>query len=251
MSRNHGIGAGLTMLGGAAVGAALMYLMDPENGPARRHHAREVANDALAKAGTSLGAAGATAAHSLHEATNAAAHSAGSLWSTLADKARDLASSLSSHAHHASNTAAETGSSAMDSAREAVANLTSHARSTASDAYDRARSRIGFHDESTSHAAPIAISVTTAGLLGLAAWYFLDSKHGKARRERVYNMANDVVQGTCDMARKAGASLSGRSGEPHMEYAFSEDYVDEMPAVAESDLAPAAPAPAAPPTKVL
>jgi hypothetical protein len=244
MTQHNGLKSGLSMLSGAALGAVFMYLMDPEKGPERRQHAQDLAHDAMAKAGTRLGAtgasigsAGASAAHAVEHAASSAGESASSLWSSLAAKTRDLANSIGEQAHRATSSAADTGADAMHATRDTVSNLTGRARSVASDAYDRARTHMG-HEQS-SYAAPIAISASSAGLLGLAAWYFLDARRGQARRQRVYNMACDLVDGTAEMARNVGARLTERSPRP-MDYATSDDYVGQVPpvppAVAENDL---------------
>ena len=254
MSRNNsGIG-GLTLLGGAAVGAALMYLLDPENGEVRRRDAKVAANDVLSKAGTSLGVASASAADTIGSAGSTVADSAGSIWSSLAHKASELASSLSGHAQHATTAAGEAGASALDSARQAFSSFGRSAGSTASDAYDGARIKLGLKEEESSYAAPIAISAGTVAVLGLAAWYFMDPKNGKQRRERALGIANEVVQGTRDLARDAGARLGGGSRSQQaspIEYATSDDYMtSQLPAVAESALPPTGSSASAP-TNVL
>ncbi|HZZ43989.1 MAG TPA: YtxH domain-containing protein [Tepidisphaeraceae bacterium] len=52
--RSSGTGivtAGLTVLGGLAIGAGVMYLLDPEKGSSRRRYIRDTAGNALASAG--------------------------------------------------------------------------------------------------------------------------------------------------------------------------------------------------------
>jgi hypothetical protein len=44
----------LSLLGGAGLGAAAMYLLDPESGPKRRHQLGETASDAMYKSGETL-----------------------------------------------------------------------------------------------------------------------------------------------------------------------------------------------------
>ncbi len=229
MATKLGIGS---LIGGAAIGAALMYLMDPEEGEARRKNLQGTVSDGMAKAGTSLGAASATAASTLHDATATATESAGSLWASLSNKASELAQSISKHAHHASSATVDSASDFAGSARGAVSSFGQRAKSAAADAYDSAKTRTGFEPEHVSYVAPLAISGTTATLVGLAAVYFLDKNRGAARRAQAYAVGCDVVNGTRDLARNVGSRIAGRE-RPPMEYAFSEDYVS-MPATAES-----------------
>src|SRR3954466_8149752 len=83
--------AGMAMLGGALLGAAVMYLMDPETGRRRRRYLADRASETL--------------------------HGAGELAESAWEKTRDLGSSLSDRAASGSNGAAE----AFDSARETAA----------------------------------------------------------------------------------------------------------------------------------
>src|SRR5438874_12427635 len=58
---NRAVEDGLSLLAGAGIGMALMYLLDPEQGRERRYRMRRAAGDALESAGatisSSLGAA--------------------------------------------------------------------------------------------------------------------------------------------------------------------------------------------------
>src|SRR5258706_3218834 len=89
MSRRDWIEISTSLLGGAGIGAALMYLFDPDQGSARRAQAREAAGDALSTTGETLGSA----------------------WQTIAEKARDAGVSVAEYterlAHRASSTASD------------------------------------------------------------------------------------------------------------------------------------------------
>src|SRR5687767_11692030 len=68
----------LSLVGGAGIGAALMYLLDPEEGAERRYVVRERAKDAMHTGGELLGSAVESGTHAL-----------GSAWETVSGKASD------------------------------------------------------------------------------------------------------------------------------------------------------------------
>ncbi|HEV7300146.1 MAG TPA: hypothetical protein VGN72_12325 [Tepidisphaeraceae bacterium] len=273
---NKSVGTGLSMLGGIAAGAALMYLLDPEEGQARRENLSKSANDALSKAGTSLGALGTVAASSLHSATEGT----GSAWSTLADKARELAQSIGEHASTATSTAAAAATAAgatgyaaardtasdwanrastsarnaydsashsarnaYDSAHHSARDAYDSAAGTASEYYDDARARAGYEEES-SYAAPVAIGAGTAALLGAAAVYFLDKEKGADRRQQAVDLLNSVVVNTRSLAHRLADEVKGQVNQysqgqgqgQPMDYATSDDYVDAGPEVGRTDV---------------
>src|SRR5688572_3434417 len=102
----------ISLLGGAGIGAAAMYLLDPEAGAARRQHAAERTKEALESGGSAVG----SALHSGGEAL-------GSAWETISTKAHDTAASIGESLpdrksfRHARHSAAETADSWLDSAR--------------------------------------------------------------------------------------------------------------------------------------
>jgi gas vesicle protein len=233
---NGSMGKGLAMLGGIAAGAALMYLFDPEEGNARRQHLTESANDALSKAGTSLGALGSAAAASLHHGSD----SAGSTLSSLAEKARELAATIAERAQSATSGASSAAESGYGSARDTASSWVDRASASARGAYDRAassagnlyddaRRQTGLEEERSSYVAPVAIGAGTAALLGAAAVYFLDSEKGPARRQQAYDLANSVVVSTRDLAHQLADKVKGQPAQ--MDYATSDDYIDESPEV--------------------
>jgi gas vesicle protein len=214
MTRNNEmLGAGLSLLGGLAAGAALMYLLDPESGERRRHDLSATARDALGKAG--------------EFATDSAKSSvvAGSAaLASLVGQAKDLASSLASHAQDVTGAASGTGAGVAGTVSEQLHSLADRATARASDLYDRASARFGHElEQERSYTAPLAIGAGTAALLGAAAVYFLDSEKGSVRRQRVVDLVNDVVTSTGDLARKLGRRLTLGPAR-QTEYASSEQY---------------------------
>jgi hypothetical protein len=248
---NHSTGKTLAMLGGIAAGAALMYLFDPEEGQARRQNLTEGANDALSKAGTSLGALGTAAASSLHGGVDAT----GSTLSSLAERARALAATIGEHAHAATSAAATgvagaaergygavrdtTGdwaqrtSTATRNSYDDAAGSTRAAYDRAAKAYDDARAGLRYdvevEDEKSSHTGSIVIGTGTAALLGAAAIYFLDSEKGADRRQQAVDLCNRVVINTRELAQDLAEKVKDRMGQSGpaapMDYATSDDYM--------------------------
>jgi hypothetical protein len=64
----------VALLGGAGVGAALMYLLDPNEGQHRRQNVTRLAGNAIHTAGDALGGAWESVRHGAHYAADAASH---------------------------------------------------------------------------------------------------------------------------------------------------------------------------------
>jgi len=75
--------SGLSLVGGAALGAALMYLLDPDAGRRRREELTDSASNALSGTGEALS----------------------STWETVAERARNVGGALAGHAQHLSDNA--------------------------------------------------------------------------------------------------------------------------------------------------
>src|SRR5881397_2788358 len=77
----------LALLGGAVLGAAAMYLLDPEAGRRRRQNLAETAGDTLRSTGEAIGPAFETLSERAHDIAG-----------RLSDRARDIGSSLGDRA---------------------------------------------------------------------------------------------------------------------------------------------------------
>ncbi len=215
----HKIGGGISLLGGAGLGALMMYLFDPEEGPGRRK------------------AVGSAADRVFHGASDTLAGA----WSEVSRHAGDLGASLSHHASHLADGASDIGHRAGEAidpraalgaftdeissrapamakaARRIGQHLTDRAgdyanrakraaRGYASDANDMAHSY--FHTESSSSDA-VGYTMTAVGAvaLGLGAMYMLDPTEGKRRRKMVINKVNDIVSQTGECCLTTGQHL--------------------------------------------
>jgi cell division septum initiation protein DivIVA len=229
---SKGLSSGLALLGGSAIGAALMYLMDPEEGDRRRHDLTGTASDVLHRAGNRLGVNWhdlASHAHELTEklahhatkvansasdATGAAASEASDMGHHLADQVKQLGKVIADHAHDYTNRASAYVSSAGDSASDAADKISSAARSQGRSYRDQAnrqiddlRGRIRSQTHE-SHAGAYGLSAAGALALGLGALYFLDSEHGAERRSQILEHANQYLGDAGEAFRHTGAYLS-------------------------------------------
>jgi gas vesicle protein len=211
---------GLSLLGGALLGAAAMYILDPEAGDRRRQAIGAKAGDTLRGTGDRLGDAW-SQAHKLGAELITHAQSIGS---QMADKARsagnaaaDQLSGLSDQASDARDQATsqlkglqgqlvDLGNDLIGRARQAAG----QARQSAVDSTHAVRHKIAHtvdpdHD---GHAAGHAAAYTGAGLgavaLGAAAMYFFDPAKGAERRDFVTGQVSRCVQETGHFCRLAG-----------------------------------------------
>ena len=192
---------GLKLIGGAGLGAVLMYLLDPEAGERRREEMRLRAARAASTTGTVFGnvaeiagnvagnvwdmttEAGRAAAHRAAEAGTAGAAAASSFGSSLADRAGESAYSLRKGAHRQ-----------MKSARK-----------TASGWFG--------HEEEKSYVpeTSTAVSAVAALAAGVGLMYLLDPNDGARRRALLRDKVTRCLNETGDFARRTGRHLANRS----------------------------------------
>lgn len=215
--------AGLSLLGGALLGAAAMYLLDPETGRRRRERLAELAEDKL---GPALDTA--------RSASAALAEKAGDFSAHLSDRAHDAATNLYSRGEDAVDTARDSSSGLFDTLRHfgrgivgraggAASSAADYASDFSSDLVDRARSR--------SHAARHrlakaidpehvrgpghAVGWTTAGfgtlMLGAGLMYVLDPEQGRGRRAWMGQKATRILNDCGTMFRRTGRDLMNRA----------------------------------------
>ncbi|HSV13554.1 MAG TPA: hypothetical protein VLI90_04800 [Tepidisphaeraceae bacterium] len=216
--RSHLIENTMSLLGGAGLGAALMYLFDPDLGEQRRQDARQVAGQAVASTGDAVQS-------TVHTATD----SARSFASCISDYAHDLADRAGGQSSNLTDRAGDLASGAMKSARKMWNRSSSSAGDYASDAADRAR---GVRDDLSDRASslwssarqssgmeeshPIAtatgITAGTIGVLALGAglMYFMDPERGRGRRAWASDKIFSVSRRTGKRARSLGRHLGNR-----------------------------------------
>lgn len=230
----HGKTTGMTLLGGALLGAAAWYFLDPRNGPARRRQVGAWAGDALGCArnfGGELGDRAREWRDDMGERAHDAAASVSAGWEHARDAAgnvRPMASlswlghKISDAAHGAWDRATRWGHTAADSAREATHSVRHRlARAIDSDV-----------DSSGSHVAGYsAVGIGTL-VAGAAAMYFLDPQQGAERRTQVSGQFFRIVGETGTAFRRIGRScmntLRGRrDASDEMESSYGDDISGE------------------------
>jgi len=199
----------VSMIGGAALGAVAMYLLDPEAGRHRREQLGELAEGALSNAGgainsgihqlnekvSSLSALAAEHVENLRDSDGAgnvkdAVASAGERLSTLG---RDLLA----RARGWTSDAGSWGRGVADDAGDASASFSKRARSAASDTRDTIGGWLGYEREShTARNTAMAISAVATAAAAAGAIYFLDPVQGRQRRamagERIHKIVGDT-----------------------------------------------------------
>ena len=207
---------GMTLVGGALLGAATMYLLDPESGRRRREHLGEAAGDTFGTA---------------WDKTR-------DISSTLADKASDLAAGLAGHAHHLAHgvssgvsgeaegissgavgktvrgwgrSASDMAGDASDSASGWMGDWADRARGMTHGARHRmAKALDPDHVRGPGHA--VAYSAAGAGTLALGAglMYFLDPQRGRPRRAWVGQKMTRFLNDTGRTFRSTGRHVWNR-----------------------------------------
>ncbi|HEY8666363.1 MAG TPA: hypothetical protein VIL86_06845 [Tepidisphaeraceae bacterium] len=195
MTNREMIECGVSLIGGAGIGAALMYLLDPEVGYRRR---QSIASTASEYASSAADTAASTAGH-----------------------ARDaVASAFSKVADHLASTADD----ATDSARSAARGGISSVRSTGRRAIRAARNyipRLHFGDGSGPGYTGTALTGLGCLALGAAVMYFFDPTRGAQRRGRIAGRASRAA----DTVRTAASDAYGSAREAASDAA---DYVREQ-----------------------
>ena len=212
----------MALLGGALLGAAAMYLLDPEAGRRRRESLREATGDALGRAGEAIGPAwdslsehardvGSRLAAGAAAVGSSAADRASSFGSAAAERAADARDSgsdwlsgwgdaISNFGHRFTRRARGYGRSAAESARDTRDSAWESARDYAA----RARGYLPWRDERESHVGAYTTAGITAAALGAGAIYFLDRDNGPRRRKLAADQATRIVNECGRCMRQTG-----------------------------------------------
>jgi len=242
--------AGMALLGGALLGAAAMYLMDPEHGRRRRQYLSDQAGEKLHGAGdlataaweqarqlgASLGDLSGQASDRAGDAMSDARESAADHARRVRDQAAQIAESLSSGTSSAGRWLGG-GLSGLSGALHGIGDLThglwdrarhfghrssEDAQSWASDLADRARhsSHSMRHrlaqaiDPDHVRGTPHVVGWTSAsvGILfaGAGLMYLLDPDRGAARRSQVCDQLSGTLSRMGNFFRKSGRDLANR-----------------------------------------
>jgi len=219
MTKKELIECSASLLGGAGIGAALMYLLDPELGDERREYLAKVAADSVHGTGDSLS----DTWHNVADYARDTAH-------TLADRVRGTSSDVASHASEAaddySSRARDYGSDWLDSARSYGNRLMKRGRKSGRSAYrsasHTARSYLpeslgGYHETSGGTIAGLSLAAVGCLAFGAGLMYFLDPERGRGRRawarDKTMKYARETGQAAQGYGKYAADHLKGYAHE--------------------------------------
>lgn len=200
MSKRDWIEAGVSLVGGAGIGAALMYIFDPEAGEQRRQKARSAADDALAVAGDRL----AGTWHTLSDRADDVAHSLSASAGRLASSAHNLASSARENVGGYADSAAERASSYGRGASKA-------ARGYAKSAERTALGWMGNEAHPYRTAAEIVAGSISALAIGAGVMFLLDPAQGRRRRAMLRDKAVHAAKETSRYVEGKTQHLSNKT----------------------------------------
>jgi gas vesicle protein len=202
------------LLGGAVLGAAAMYLLDPEAGRRRRATLTESAGDALRATGEAVGPAWESISDRARDMSQRLSEGAQSMGSSLSDRAgaaRDSARDAGSDAYgsvrgafgSARDTAGSWAESLGDWGRGFGKRVSRGARGVSEDVSSRARRLSPWHEEE-SHATAYTVAGISAAALGAGLIYLLDPQNGRRRRAMAVDQLTGVVNQTGRAFRQSG-----------------------------------------------
>lgn len=200
----------MKLLGGALLGAAAMYLLDPEAGRRRRQNLASTTGEALGRAGEYIGPAWERLSEGARDIGGRISEGAAAFGSAASDRATDARDSgsdmlsgwgdaLGSFGRRFTRRARGYGEDAAESARDYRDSAWDSARSYAR----RARGMLPGGEEE-SHVGAYTAAGLSAAALGAAAIYLFDRTNGKTRRKMVLDQVNRVVNDTGRCMRRTG-----------------------------------------------
>ncbi len=206
-----------SLLGGALLGAAAMYLLDPQSGRRRREHLGEVAGSAAHDTAERLAPVWDKVSTGARSLAAGVAERAGD----VASRASDLGSDVASHASEAPASVrgrlSNLGHELIDRARHLGRSASSHAEDVSDDASGwlsrrrRAAAEMIDPESHRSHATGYAAAGVGTLLVGAGLMYLLDPQRGRQRRALLSDKATRFVNETGTAFRRSGRYLAGRA----------------------------------------
>jgi hypothetical protein len=186
----------MSLVGGAALGAVAMYLLDPNEGEERRSRALDAANRVLETTTDAARSAYDTTTHALHDAWDTVSHRAAGAGSA-AYAAMPSRKQIRKSGRRMLGRTSDTASDWLDSARNLLPSMPS-------------RPRLERHSKYAME--PMGVSMTAIGALalGLGAMWLMDPRLGRGRRAWLAQKANRVLNETGDFARATGRHLRNK-----------------------------------------
>jgi hypothetical protein len=201
------LGTAIAVASGAAIGAGLMFLLDPQAGSERRHAARQAAAHAIDATSNALGSTWESVSDSAHDAAEHLTPDRSTRKSFRRGLGR-LTGALGS----ASDDAGDTASSWLDSARSHLPSLPSR-RSMRRSGQSWLDSAKEYLPARQTGASASTVGLTAAGCIaaGLGAMYLMDPDRGRGRRAWIGQKATRFLNETGSFMRATGRHLSNKS----------------------------------------
>jgi hypothetical protein len=208
-SRNRAVEDGISLLAGAGIGMALMYLLDPEEGPQRRQRLKRVAGDFMESAGTNVSTALGAASGGASNFASRMRDRAGNAFDNTSDYVSDTASGATG----LFSKAADYGRDIYGRARSAVSNAWHRSGDAAEDAVDYAGSFIPHIETEADRRRHFWGQIICAlGSLGLGAGivYYIDPDRGRTRRAKLRDKFVHFTNETGDFFSRTGRHLRNK-----------------------------------------
>jgi len=193
----------LSLLGGAVLGAAAMYLLDPEAGQRRRRQIAEASGDAARATGETLSPLWDRVADAAKTAGLGIASGAAALGHGASEKYEDVRDSRA--VRHFGDNVSGFGHGIADRFRRA----SREARRAASSA--AAAPGQWFHREEESHAGAYAATGLGTLIAGAGLMFFLDPQRGAHRRRLAVDKATSIVNRTGRTFCQVGRDIRNRA----------------------------------------
>ena len=191
-ARHRGVATALGVVAGASLGAAAMYLLDPEQGRRRREHLAEAAGSALESTTD-------TVRHAWEAGTDKAIEGAAAVYAAAPSR-RDLRRTghgLGRRLGSAFGSTRDTAGEWLESAREHLPSMP-HRRSHR-------------HHEHDVSATTAGVGAAGALLLGLGAMWLFDPARGRGRRAWIGQKTHRLLNETSRFMRATGRHLANKS----------------------------------------
>ena len=224
----------MSVLGGAALGAVAMYLLDPDQGADRRSDVAGTASDAVTSTKEAVNTTVAGASDSAHSIANTISKYAKRLASRVGDHVSDAAESLSDSAGDAVGAAKSAHDQTRARIAGAVDSATSYGRGLFKSASKQAKAK---HDDFLDSASslvgraqkagrkamgvpeprPVAtatgITIGSLGVLvvGAGLMYYLDPERGRTRRALLSDKVGSIARHSGMSVRRYGHHLGNRA----------------------------------------
>jgi gas vesicle protein len=226
------------LLGGALLGAAAMYLLDPKAGQQRRRRiaqaaegAYDSARQALEEKWDDLASHAKDLTERVSGETTGWRQRAADSAHVLADRAREISHDLSQRAQNQGSHLRQWGGHLWEQARDAAARLahlghqagddvahrahdwSDRVSKRSSQARKQARAWLGHREREQEASAAVMVTSTalTCWTVGMGMMYFLDPNRGHARRSFVYDKTSKLVREAGRSMHRAGKDMANRA----------------------------------------